>query len=144
MQITFLPCPERIVNGEDSYRIFLFQELQANGFRSGPAIKKKKKRKLRDAKVWRKKNDNNDHANGKNVETLPCGIVVAQRLSPTDSEAKPITSSNPKFPVVPILITSSASTEYVRGETLPVITSDDSNDDNQVGWLFRDFFRIQV
>ncbi len=118
----------------------MFQELQANGFRSGPAVKKKKKKKLRDAKVWRRKNDNNDQSNGKNAESLPCGIVVAQRLSPTDSEAKPITSSNPKFPVVPILITSSASTEYVRGETLPVITSDDSNDDNQVYFLFHSNF----
>lgn len=108
------------------------QELQANGFRSGPSVKKKRKKKLRDARMWRKKNDGHDQANGKNVEALPCGIVVAQRLSPTDSEAKPITSNHPTFPVVPILITSSASTEYVRGETLPVILSDDSNDDNQV------------
>ena len=106
-----------------------FQELQANGFRTVNGLKKKKKRESR--RFGRKHNKDESNGGSRRSNSLPGGIVIAKRLSPTDSD--PLQSSTSTTtttmtsqilkPVVPIVIMSTASSENVQDEPGPPATN---------------------
>ena len=132
-----VPSQQHLIVDTDSAKS-RFQELQANGFRTGNGNKKKKKR---ESKRFRTKKHRKEDANGSNRagETLPCGIVVNKRLSPTDSDPPASSSSTTtttqtkiiRPPPIPILITSTPSAENVREEAGPPATSDGSDGENE-------------
>ena len=114
-----------------------FQELQANGFRTGNGLKKKKKRESR--RFGRKHNKDESNGGSRRSNSLPGGIVIAKRLSPTDSD--PLQSSTSTTttttttmtsqilkPVVPIVIMSTASSENVQDEPGPAANSEDGSE----------------
>jgi hypothetical protein len=130
-----VPSQQHLIVDTDSAKS-RFQELQANGFRTGNGNKKKKKR---ESKRFRKKHGGKEDANGaRRTDSLPGGIVVNKRLSPTDSDPPPSSSSNTTMTIqtrtsqsrlppmiVPILITSTASSENVTEEPAPTSEGSD-------------------
>ena len=148
-----VPSQQHLIVDNDSTKS-RFQELQANGFRSSSDAKKKKAK--RESKRFRRKKEGSEEANGKRKpDELPGGIVIAKRLSPTDSDKrsfatatamnKPpaiITSApSPALPppplIVPIVITSTSSSDNLQedaeGEnaTAPVHASDGSDNETE-------------
>ena len=148
-----VPSQQHLIVDNDSTKS-RFQELQANSFRSSSDAKKKKAK--RESKRFRRKKEGSEEANGKRKpDELPGGIVIAKRLSPTDSDKrsfatatamKPpaiITSApSPALPpppplIVPIVITSTSSSDNLQedaeGEnaTAPVHASDGSDNETE-------------
>ena len=146
-----VPSQQHLIVDNDSTKS-RFQELQANGFRSGNEAKKKKAK--RESKRFKRKKDGGDEANGKRKpDELPGGIVIANRLSPTDSDlqtfaaamttktptittsaASPARAPPPPPLIVPIVITSTSSSDNLQEDaeaentTTQVQASDDGSD----------------
>ena len=123
-----VPSQQHLLVDTDSAKS-RFQELQANGFRTVNGLKKKKKRESR--RFGRKHNKDESNGGSRRSNSLPGGIVIAKRLSPTDSD--PLQSSTSTTtttmtsqilkPVVPIVIMSTASSENVQDEPGPAATN---------------------